>query len=152
MTDLQMSRVMACRCSVHAWVYLADRSGSEPAKVQVPITTGRSLAGMLSGRTSASSDALDLVDAVLVAFDARPHCVTLRCSGPDAAAHLTVFTPAGSRSVPIDVCTALLAAWHLKLPIRLDPSAAIGRRRFDVPDAFRSVIQSLDLNGLDHGG
>jgi hypothetical protein len=104
---------------------------------------------MLSGRTSASSDTLDFVAAVLVAFDARPDFVTLRCDRRDAAAHVTISTLAGSRSIPTSVCTALLAAWHLKLPIRLDPTTATSCPVSEVPDAFRAVIQSLDLSGLD---
>jgi hypothetical protein len=140
---------MVCRCSKHAWVYLADRSGSEPAKVQVPIATGRCLAGMLGGRTSASSDVLDLIAATLLALDARPELVTLICCGRDATARLTIATPAGNRIIPTSVCVALLAAWHLKLPIRLDPTAAIEARTTELADAFRAVIRSLDLSGLE---
>jgi hypothetical protein len=150
MQDYQISRVMACRCADHAWVMLDDRLDSEPVKVQVPIATGRVLARMLAGHTSAAADALDLVAAVLVALDARPNAVTLQCDGGDAGACLTLSAASGSYSVSTNFCTALLAACRLKLPIRLNPTMPAGSPGSNLPDAFRAVIQSLDLSGLDH--
>lgn len=149
MPDFQISKVMACRCAEHAWVYLDDRAGSETVKVQVPIVTGRSLAGMIGGRAPREAGALDLVAAVLVAFDARPSCVALGCRDGEATAYLSISTAAGRCDIPTSMSTALVAAWHLKLPIRLDPAGG-DCRTSDIPAPFRSVLQSLDLSGLGH--
>jgi hypothetical protein len=156
----RIHRVEPCGCLDHARVVLrAD--GCPRVSLRVDAATGHALAAGQSGLPPAGAAYVDILGAVLSAFGAS--CTQVECyprSNPTRASLRIQSRDASGTLHPVPVGPALVLAARLGIPLVVPPSerepgpsahdahggpAPAASAAATVPEAFRAVIEALDL-------
>jgi bifunctional DNase/RNase len=145
MTSVEIQSVQACACPGHARVVLRDPAARRSFRVRVHADAGQALLAEMNGISGDRAALITMMSDAMTAAGGRLDGLVIQPVDDDIHAWLHVVDAHGrERCIDAEPCEALILAYRLRLPVWVN----ISGRHDAVPEVYREVVETLDLEGL----